>query len=164
MCGFHTYSYICRTEKMDRWYRFLCIFMFKSIFSLFFWMGAKYICLSQFSCEKRICFTPIQTTSDGTTTLLLTLVFIRKYIFFTLRLENTRPVCQRLSSKTISCRGISTTTLFIAFFGCPLVIWIGLHFQSLSKYNFWPTYWTFSKFPKFQQALKTWQFCRSHRS
>ncbi len=50
---------------------------------------------------------------------------------------------------------------FYCILGFPLVVWIGLHFQSLSKYNFWPTYWTFCKFPKFPQALKTWQFCHS---
>jgi hypothetical protein len=45
-------------------------------------MGVKHVNFSQFSCEKQISFTPIQTTLDGMTTLHLTPVFVPN-IFFT---------------------------------------------------------------------------------
>ncbi len=49
-CLIFTFSYICKIEKMDSWYRFPCIFIF--------------------------CFVPIQTTLDGATALVHSPVFL----------------------------------------------------------------------------------------
>ena len=53
------------------------MYSFQKLFSF----GYEAFCFSQFSCEKQLCFVPIRTNSDGTTTLHLTFVFFISIFF-----------------------------------------------------------------------------------
>ncbi len=53
----------------------------KKPFSFWFRMDSKHNCFSQFLGEKRLCFAPIRSTSDGATILHLTVFFISIYFY-----------------------------------------------------------------------------------
>ncbi len=62
--------------------------MFQSMFSWFFWLGAKHKCFPQFQSEKKLCFTPIPTMLDGATALHLTVLIFNEYLFLLLGFSN----------------------------------------------------------------------------